>query len=197
MCLSTFLGAVVSLYRLLVTPRYYTKDELERILRSANQTLAKSDLLPKQRRYAKQRRSMAQENLARGQKRRRPGLMTDLLSIACVVVTVLNEVVMHIGNEIPASETPYAVGQWGPWVAVIMALAGSAIVEYHRPAWEERQLILKEEGVLAQGDDTPSLFSSAWVRITKLAGNQSLAPEADTGARMVQLARGSLGKGIA
>jgi hypothetical protein len=47
---------VVSLYRLLVTPRYYTKDELERILRSANNTLSKSDVLPKQHRYAKQRR---------------------------------------------------------------------------------------------------------------------------------------------
>jgi hypothetical protein len=55
-CLSIFLGAVVSLYRLLVTPRYYTKDELERILRSANNTLSKSDVLPKQHRYAKQRR---------------------------------------------------------------------------------------------------------------------------------------------
>jgi hypothetical protein len=55
-CLSIFLGAVVSLYRLLVTPRYYTKDELERILRSANNTLSKSDVLPKQHRYTKQRR---------------------------------------------------------------------------------------------------------------------------------------------
>jgi hypothetical protein len=56
LCLSIFLGAVVSLYRLLVTSRYCTKDELERILRSANNTLSQSDLLPKQRRSATQNR---------------------------------------------------------------------------------------------------------------------------------------------
>ncbi|KAF7115505.1 hypothetical protein CNMCM5793_002463 [Aspergillus hiratsukae] len=190
MCLSIFLGAVVSLYRLLVTPRYYTKDELERILRSANQTLAKSDLLPKQRRYAKQMRLMAEEKLAGGQKHR-PRLMTDVLSIACVVVVVLNEVFIHIGKEIPASEPPYAVGQWGPWVAVIMALAGSAIVEYHRPAWRERQRILKREGVLGQGENAPSLFSSAWMRLRNLAGS-----EAGPGPGIVQWPEAAWRRGI-
>ncbi|GIK07570.1 hypothetical protein Aspvir_003236 [Aspergillus viridinutans] len=182
MYLSIFLGAVVSLYRLLLTPRYYTKDELEQTLRSANKTLAKSNLLPKQRRYAKRMRSMAQKKLARGQKRRRPGLMTDLLSIVCVVVIVLNEVFIQINKGIPTSEPPYAVGQWGPWVAVIMALAGSAIVEYHRPAWEERQRILTAEGVLAQGENTTSLCSSAWIRLRSLAGKSSTGvdPEAGT-----------------
>jgi hypothetical protein len=184
--LSILLGAFVSLYRLLQTPRYYTKDELERILRIADQTLRKSDLLPKQRRHATHMREMAQKKLARGQKRRRPGLMTDLLSISCVVVVILNEVFMHLGEDIPASEPPYAVGQWGPWVAVIMALAGSAIVEYHRPAWEERQRILKDEGLLAQGDNTPSLSSSPWMRLRNPAGSQSSDTETDPGAGMVQ-----------
>jgi hypothetical protein len=35
---------------------------------------------------------MAQKKLVRGQKRGRPGLMTDLLSVACVIVIILNEV---------------------------------------------------------------------------------------------------------
>ncbi|KAF7173269.1 hypothetical protein CNMCM5623_005496 [Aspergillus felis] len=194
MCLSIFLGAVVSLYRLLVTPRYYTKDELERTLRSANKTLARSDLFPKQRRYAKQMRSMVQEKLARGQKRARPGLMTDLLAIACVVVIVLNEVFIHIYNEIPTSEPPYAVGQWGPWVAVIMALAGSAIVEYHRPAWEERQRILREEGLLAQGENAKPLFSSAWMRLRILAGKSST--RVDPGAEIVQWPEAAWRRGL-
>jgi hypothetical protein len=192
-CLSIFLGAVVSLYRLLVTPRYYTKDELERILRSANNTLSQSDLLPKQRRYATQRRSMAQKKFARGQKRRRPGLMTALLSVASVVVLVLNESFIHIGKEIPASELPYAVGQWGPWVAVVMALAGSAIVEYHRPAWEERQRILKEEGVLAQGESAPSVFASVWMQLRNRAGKSSA--ETDT-AEIVQWPEAAWRRGL-
>ncbi|GFF41030.1 hypothetical protein IFM58399_06126 [Aspergillus lentulus] len=194
-CLSIFLGAVVSLYRLLVTPRYYTKDELTRILRSANKTLAKSDLLPKQRRYAKQRQSMAQKKLARGQKRGRPGVMTDLLSVACAVVIILNEIFIHIGDEIPASEPPYAVGQWGPWVAVFMALAGSAIVEYHRPAWDERQRILREEGVLAQGENAPSLFSLAWTRLERMAG-KSPATGVDPGAEIVQWPEAAWRRGL-
>jgi hypothetical protein len=195
-CLSIFLGAVVSLYRLLLTPRYYTKEELEQKLRSANKTLAKGNLLPKQRRNARQVRSMARKKLARGQKRTRPGLMTDLLSITCVVVIVLNEVFIHIGKEIPASEPPYAVGQWGPWAAVIMALAGSGIVEYHRPAWEERQRILKEEGLLGQGENDPPLFSSAWMRLRKLVGNQSSATGPDPGAGMVQWPEAAWRRGL-
>ncbi|PKX88955.1 uncharacterized protein P174DRAFT_379444 [Aspergillus novofumigatus IBT 16806] len=163
-CLSIFLGAVVSLYRLL-------------------------------RRYAKQRQSMAQKKLAGGQKRGRPGLMTGLLSSACAVVIVLNEVFIHLHNDIPTSEPPYAVGQWGPWVAVIMALAGSAIVEYHRPAWEERQRILREEGVLAQGEKDPSLFASVWMRLRNMAGKLP-ATETDSGAEIVQWPEAAWRRGL-
>ncbi|RHZ50661.1 uncharacterized protein CDV56_103324 [Aspergillus thermomutatus] len=186
MCLSIVLGGMVSVYRFLVTPPYYTKEELERMLRSADKTLERRDLPPKQRRMAKSRRSMALELLARGQKPRRRGLITNLLSVVCVVVTVLNEVFMHVGTEIPTSQPPYAVGQWGPWVAVIMALAGSAIMEYHRPAWEERRRILKEEGVLAREDDTQSLFSSTWMQLRNQTGSQSSVTEADQEAGTVQ-----------
>jgi hypothetical protein len=119
--------------------------------------------------------------------------MTALLSVASVVVLVLNESFIHIGKEIPASELPYAVGQWGPWVAVVMALAGSAIVEYHRPAWEERQRILKEEGVLAQGESAPSVFASVWMQLRNRAGKSSA--ETDT-AEIVQWPEAAWRRGL-
>jgi hypothetical protein len=119
--------------------------------------------------------------------------MTDLLSVACVIVIILNEVFIHIGIDIPASEPPYAVGQWGPWVAVIMALARGAIVEYHRPAWEERQRILKEEGVLAQGESVPSVFASVWMQLRNRAGKPSA--ETDT-AEIVQWPEAAWRRGL-
>jgi hypothetical protein len=143
----------------------------------------------KKRRHAKQMRSMAQKKLAHEQKRGRPGLMTDLLLIACVVVIVLNEVFPHLSDGIPTSEPPNAVGQWGPWVAVIMALAGSALVEYHRPAWEEWQRVLREEGVLVKAEKNPSLVPSLWMRLSNVGGK---SPATESGP-----SRSSLAKGIA
>ncbi|KAH1433658.1 hypothetical protein KXX32_001407 [Aspergillus fumigatus] len=134
-------------------------------------------------------RSMAQKKLAHEQKRGRPGLMTDLLLIACVVVIVLNEVFIHLSDGIPTSEPPNAVGQWGPWVAVIMALAGSAIVECHRPAWEEWQRVLREEGVLVEAEKNPSLVPSLWMRLSNMGGK---SPATESGP-----SRSSLAKGIA
>lgn len=132
---------------------------------------------------------MAQRKLAHEQKRGRPGLMTDLLLIACVVVIVLNEVFIHLSDGIPTSEPPNAVGQWGPWVAVIMALAGSALVEYHRPAWEEWQRVLREEGVLVKAEKNPSLVPSLWMRLSNVGGK---SPATESGP-----SRSSLAKGIA
>ncbi|KAL2843738.1 hypothetical protein BJY01DRAFT_235562 [Aspergillus pseudoustus] len=91
--------------------------------------------------------------LEEGQHRYRAGPVTHLLAAVCLVVVVLNEAFIHYGVNIPMGEESFAVGQWGPWVAVIMALVGSAIVEHHRPRYEERQGILRNEGLL--GVHTP------------------------------------------
>jgi hypothetical protein len=90
-----------------------------------------------------------------------------------VVVLILNEVFFHTALDIPVAEASHAVGQWGPWVAVIMALAGSAIVEYHRPRCEERQAVLLPDVAVPQGRMVGSSVSRsrrssryAWTPIT-------------------------------
>ncbi|KAH1594629.1 hypothetical protein KXX34_001982 [Aspergillus fumigatus] len=159
--LSRFLGAVVSLYRLLVTPRYYTKAELEGILRAADKTLSRGDVLPK----------------------KAPPRKADAIHGPEEVGSRAE------ADGIPTSEPPNAVGQWGPWVAVIMALAGSALVEYHRPAWEEWQRVLREEGVLVKAEKNPSLVPSLWMRLSNVGGK---SPATESGP-----SRSSLAKGIA
>ncbi|KAL3475446.1 hypothetical protein BJX99DRAFT_259393 [Aspergillus californicus] len=153
---STFLtlifGTLVSAYRLINTHRFHTKYELHQAQQTSRDILNSNILSGKYRRAERHIEESTRRQLSEGQQPYQAGWVTNLLSVVCVVVLVLNEIFIHTGIAIPTGEESFAVGQWGPWVAVIMALAGSAIVEYHRPEYEKRQKILRDEGVYAESD---------------------------------------------
>ncbi|KAL2817962.1 hypothetical protein BDW59DRAFT_152287 [Aspergillus cavernicola] len=152
---STFLalifGTLVSAFRLINIHRYYTKYELQDAAQTSRDSFNSGILIGSYRRAERSIEGTARRFLSEGQRPYQAGWVTNLLSMVCGVVLILNEVFIHTGMDIPTGEESYAVGQWGPWVAVIMALAGSAIVEYHRPAYETRQRILQNEGLFLEG----------------------------------------------
>ncbi|KAL3448252.1 hypothetical protein BJX65DRAFT_275359 [Aspergillus insuetus] len=152
---STFLalifGTLVSAYRLVNLHRYYTGFELNTAIRSSRTRHDDGFAFGKYSRAQQQTETTLRQVMRTGQKRYRAGWVTHLLAVLSIVVLILNEVFIHVGVGVPVAEETYAIGQWGPWVAVIMALAGSAIVEYHRPRCEERQAVLLQDVGVLQG----------------------------------------------
>jgi hypothetical protein len=55
------------------------------------------------------------------------------------VVVVLNEIHLLANGGLGPSEEAYAVGQWGPWVGVLLAIIASAINKWYEPRWKARQ----------------------------------------------------------
>ncbi|OBT61982.1 hypothetical protein VE03_08641 [Pseudogymnoascus sp. 23342-1-I1] len=108
-------------------------------------------------------RKHAREELDRGEYR--PGAVTmcgTILAVPSVaIVIVLNEVFIlaHDGG-FESSEKPYAIGQWGPWVSVLLAAIAACMVKFYTPGWKARQKILAEEreafnlrkGIVEQGN---------------------------------------------
>ncbi|KAL2848198.1 hypothetical protein BJX68DRAFT_267645 [Aspergillus pseudodeflectus] len=164
-----FFGTLVSAYRLINLHRYYTGFELNSAVQSSRGRQGDGFAFGKYGRAQQHTETILRQALHTGQKRYRAGWVTHLLAVLSVVVLILNEVFINAGTDIPSAEESYAVGQWGPWVAVIMALAGSAIVEYHRPRCEERQAVLLQDvGVFREGrrglaeSRSPSPRPAAW-----------------------------------
>ncbi|KAJ5280785.1 hypothetical protein N7478_006157 [Penicillium angulare] len=69
-----------------------------------------------------------------------------LSTAGAFAVIILNEVfLLHYGGGFPYNEHPYAIGQWGPWVGVLLALTAAGLVRWREPKWKERQEILEKE----------------------------------------------------
>jgi hypothetical protein len=93
-------------------------------------------------------RKHARVELNRGEYK--PSTMTMCWTIFAVpsvaIVIILNEVFIlaHDGG-FESSEKPYAIGQWGPWVSVLLAAIAACMVKFYTPSWKARQKILLEE----------------------------------------------------
>ncbi|KAJ0419146.1 hypothetical protein BJY00DRAFT_286379 [Aspergillus carlsbadensis] len=174
--LSLIFGIIVSGYRLIKVHRYYTRSELRY---SAQQWCTHPDCnrsAVDYGKYGRAKREAAREAgrlLEKGQRRYRAGAVTHVLAAVCLIVVVLNETFIYYGTNIPMGEESYTVGQWGPWVAVISAVVGSVIAEHHRPRYEERMEVLRDEGLLGGRD--PGSGDS-------LPGSQTQGVEYGTGA---------------
>ncbi|KAJ5108079.1 hypothetical protein N7456_004754 [Penicillium angulare] len=69
-----------------------------------------------------------------------------LSTVGAFVVIILNEMfLLHYGGGFPYNEQPYAIGQWGPWVGILLALLAAGLVRWREPKWKERQAILEKE----------------------------------------------------
>ncbi|KFY70852.1 hypothetical protein V499_08912 [Pseudogymnoascus sp. VKM F-103] len=93
-------------------------------------------------------RKHARDELNRGEYK--PSTMTMCWTIFAVpsvaIVIILNEVFIlaHDGGFV-SSEKPYVIGQWGPWVSVLLAAIAACMVKFYTPSWKARQKILLEE----------------------------------------------------
>ncbi|OBT58764.1 hypothetical protein VE04_02079 [Pseudogymnoascus sp. 24MN13] len=93
-------------------------------------------------------RKHARDELNRGEYK--PSTMTICWTIFAVpsvaIVIILNEVFIlaHDGG-FESSEKPYVIGQWGPWVSVLLAAIAACMVKFYTPSWKARQKILLEE----------------------------------------------------
>ncbi|KAK7470206.1 hypothetical protein VKT23_001643 [Stygiomarasmius scandens] len=136
-------GCVYALYHLLSLHRYRTKAELKETVRlhSGKAWRGYSKYARTQRRI----RQKAQKQLREGQKEHQHGCGDFLRPAVFLVILLLNEVVLLGGTAIPTNERPAAVGQWAPWVGVVLALFASIVTEHYRPEYLERQNILTKE----------------------------------------------------
>lgn len=104
--------------------------------------------IPKARRQKRSARNRAQKELTTGEYANgKAETCWSLLScIGGVIIIILNEVfLLRYHGGFPYNEQPFAVGQWGPWAGVLLALLASALVKIREPKWRERQHILARE----------------------------------------------------
>lgn len=105
--------------------------------------------IPKVRRQKNNARKRAQKELRTGEYAGNGKTITCWSLLSCiggVIIIILNEVfLLNYHGGFPYNEQPFAVGQWGPWAGVLLALLASALVKIREPRWRERQRVLASE----------------------------------------------------
>lgn len=166
-------GVVFALLGCIPMHRKSTEAELREVIRR-NQPRKNRHETSKVARSKRSARKRAKEELDRGEYR--PGAMTMCWTIlavpSVVIVIILNEVFIlaHDGG-FESTEKPYAIGQWGPWVSVLLAAIAACMVKFYTPRWTARQKILAEEreafnlrhGIKEQGNNDAKDESSKQV----------------------------------
>lgn len=130
----------------LPTDRKRTEAELNAAIR---RNPARDGDLPKVRRAKAAARRAAFKELETGEYAGNSceGICWSLFScVGLLVVVVLNEVfLLAYEGGFPYNEQPFAIGQWGSWVGVLLALLAAALVKWREPKWRERQDLLAKE----------------------------------------------------
>ncbi|KAL8685741.1 MAG: hypothetical protein Q9218_007571 [Villophora microphyllina] len=143
MLLTGMFGIFIGCQSCFLVPRKRTEAELRVIL---NRDTSRYLLTSKQRRYEELARKAARKELDTGEVPQKRGKCGAYFYAGLfLTVVVLNEVYILIDGGLPTSENPYAIGQWGPWVGVVLALVAAAIVRYSMPKFLERRKILDAE----------------------------------------------------
>ena len=124
-----------------VGDRKRTKAELQAVLNRSLPTYATISM----RKQHWRRRDAALKELRTGKRSSRRIRCLYLNVLALPIVIGFNEVYMLYSPSLPTDEKPFAVGQWAPWVTVVLALIAAAINAYYEPKWERIKEILDEE----------------------------------------------------
>ena len=149
-------------------PRKRTEAELRAVLAQKN-----DGFTVKERRHIQALKRAAREELKTGELRSHKSRLGYLYPGLIILVIALNECYLLKDGGLPTSENPYAIGQWGPWVGVALALLAAIIVRYYRPRFLERQRVLDAERAafeLRTRNDVNS-FGNNGVPVQKVLGN--------------------------
>jgi hypothetical protein len=143
--LTASLGILSALFACFPMHRKSTEAELHEIIKSNRPRKGQT---AKSARIKANARRRARKELETG-KYTSSGMSIFGATLSCllmIVVGILNEVfILAYNGGFHTNEHPYAIGQWGPWVAVLLAVIAASIVKLHKPRWEARQKLLAEE----------------------------------------------------
>ncbi|KFY04792.1 hypothetical protein V491_09261 [Pseudogymnoascus sp. VKM F-3775] len=140
-------GVVSALLGCIPMHRKSTEAELRDVIRH-NQPSKNGFETSKVARSKRNARKHAKEELDRGEYKPAATTMcwTILAIPSVIIVIILNEVfILAYDGGFESNEKPYAIGQWGPWVSVLLAAIAACMVKFYTPRWTTRQKILAEE----------------------------------------------------
>lgn len=146
--LTMIFGALLGVLSFGLTSKKSTEAELKATI-TGNKAHPRD--IPKQRRAKAATRNRARKELNDGVYKPELNILTCCQvffnPLAWPISIILCELYLLAQGGLPSNESAYAIGQWGPWVSVILALVASYIVHAYEPGWKERQKLLAEEKV--------------------------------------------------
>lgn len=156
MVMAGIFSCTASLWTLTFIHKFQTGQELREIINSHRHDIVSPSLAySKYGRTARRVRQEAQKKLRQGQHSHGRNICSFILPAAFLTIMVLNEVFILASPTLPYDEQAFAIGQWGPWVGVVLSLVASAITQWNQPYWERRQNIIRAERRINQPTKKP------------------------------------------